>query len=286
METVTIDEIPFNVKVLAKQGAISAIYEILDGKYAGKILKIGDLHNEIRMLNLLEKSINCHQYILYGKEVNKYMNDDFEEMSGGSGDMAIIFDKYTMDLEDYIKRKTVSYEDVVKVYNSISNAIECLIKAGVRHCDIKPANILLKLKDDSIKECVLTDFGLGIIDSDYNKNYNEIESILQRRGTAIYFSPPVSEKCNNDRWALGCVLIQMITGYNLPLHQGNKHTALFNVKKQPNIPTFNQLKNIDAFFNYNETHTPRTSVIDDSRIESFYNNNIMPLFTQCLDNQT
>jgi len=299
METVTIDEITFKVEELTKQGTISSVYKILDGKYAGKILKVGNLENEIRILNLLEKSINCHQYILYGIEVDKYMNDEFEEeeysddfesytnstyKGGYKYQMAIIFDKYQMDLEDYIKTKTVSYEDLEKVYNSISNAIECLIKAGVRHCDIKPANILVKLNGNRIKECVLTDFGLGIIDSDYNNDYNEIETILQRRGTAIYFSPQVSAKCNNDRWALGCVLIQMITGYNLPLYQGNKHTALFNVKKQPTIPTFNQLTNIDTFFNFNETHTPRTSVIDDSRIESFYNDKIMPLFTQCLSN--
>lgn len=307
MNTITIDEITFNVKELSKQGAISSIYEILDGKYKGKILKVGKLQNEIRILDLLEKTINCHQYILYGKEVTNYMDDDFEEYNSKYGGtytdddnslgntytnddtMAIIFNKYDMDLEEYIKiKQRISNEDLNIVYNSILNAIECLINAGIRHCDIKPENILVNLdNNNNIKECVLTDFGLGIIDSDYNNDYKEIEKQLIKRGTSIYFSPSISENCNNDKWALGCVLVQMITKFNLPLYEGNIYTNIIIVKQYPTIPRFDYLSKIAKFFNYyiktNETILkPRVLRILIKDKELFYNQKIIPLFTQCL----
>ena len=130
-------------------------------------------------------------------------------------------------LADYIQTtskagKFPSAMDIVRLFASISKALDFAHQEGMIHRDIKPANILLDKRHaapNSIGEPVLTDFGIAKI---VGASSDTISGTVL--GTVHYISPeqaqgdPVTER--SDIYSLGVILYEICTGV-CPFQSGN-----------------------------------------------------------------
>ncbi|KAJ0036037.1 hypothetical protein Pint_25292 [Pistacia integerrima] len=133
-------------------------------------------------------------------ESEKIYNLFLEYCSGGS-------------LYDHIKKgyfKGLLEEEVRCFTRDIVRGLHYLHSNLIVHCDIKPDNILLAPGSDGRLIAKIADFGLA-----KNLDYEDWEEI-SHKGTYRYMSPEmVKDKtlaCPADIWALGCVLIEMLSG--------------------------------------------------------------------------
>ncbi len=104
--------------------------------------------------------------------------------------------------------------DIVRLFTSISKAIDYAHQEGMIHRDIKPANILLDKRNaapDSMGEPVLTDFGIAKI---VGASSDTISGMLL--GTPLYISPEQAQGYpgtkHSDIYALGVILYEICTG--------------------------------------------------------------------------
>ncbi|KAG9132796.1 hypothetical protein Leryth_026541 [Lithospermum erythrorhizon] len=86
--------------------------------------------------------------------------------------------------------------------------LEFIHKKGYVHCDIKTQNILLGQNG----EVLIADFGFA-----KRSGLKEMsESRCELRGTPMHMSPEMvtggEVECPADIWALGCVVVEMLTG--------------------------------------------------------------------------
>lgn len=101
--------------------------------------------------------------------------------------------------------------------NSILGAIHRVHQEGYVHCDVKLDNILLFERDDGLT-AKLADFGLARPACDFRPG--------MICGTELYWAPEVSISYGgiqgqpSDIWALGCVVLAMLTGA-LPCRGGH-----------------------------------------------------------------
>ncbi|KAK7405352.1 hypothetical protein VNO78_06600 [Psophocarpus tetragonolobus] len=114
-------------------------------------------------------------------------------------------------------------DDEVRMYtHMILKGLSCIHTKGVVHCDLKPENILLfpSCDDGGARfQLKIADFGLSREES--KGPYGEIKF----RGTPFYMSPEsiLGEIVTVlDVWSLGCIVIEMITGFH----------AWWNIKTQ------------------------------------------------------
>ncbi|KAL7716868.1 non-specific serine/threonine protein kinase [Entamoeba marina] len=102
---------------------------------------------------------------------------------------------------------------------------------GIVHRDIKAANILV-CKDGSVK---IADFGVSVQTSDVNKAEGAEDPI----GTPNWMAPEVIQMQGTtvkaDVWALGCTIIELITG-NPPYSDINPTAALYKIVNDDHPP--------------------------------------------------
>jgi serine/threonine protein kinase len=95
---------------------------------------------------------------------------------------------------------------VIQTYvQQLLAGLQYLHENGVLHRDIKGANVLM---DHGIVK--LSDFGLSkIIDSESKKSFST-------KGTPAWMAPEIITQqhysCASDIWALGCTILEMVTG--------------------------------------------------------------------------
>ncbi|KAJ6934349.1 hypothetical protein NC651_009401 [Populus alba x Populus x berolinensis] len=105
--------------------------------------------------------------------------------------------------------------DVKRYTRSILEGICYIHSRGYVHCDLKPENILLVSNRAKAGEFVakVGDFGLAKKSEKRNKKM-KIDPYL--RGTALYMAPETVanhvQESPCDIWALGCVVLEMLTG--------------------------------------------------------------------------
>lgn len=124
--------------------------------------------------------------------------------------------------------------DVRRYTKAIVGGLCAVHSKGFVHCDIKPQNILV-FEDGAAK---IADFGLA-------KEKGLVMKKTELRGTPLYMSPE-SVKANEyeapcDIWALGCVVVEMITGKPVWSHltELNLFTLLKKIargEETPRIP--------------------------------------------------
>lgn len=165
------------------------------------VFSSSSLKNEERVLDrlgLCPQIIRCfgHGYTFENGE--ELYNLFLEYAAGGS-------------LADYLKIRggRLPESDVRRYTRSILQGLRHVHSSGFVHCDIKLANILL-FDNGDIK---IADFGLAKKSGEKQSN-EETKCVL--RGTPMCMSP---ESVNDneyespaDIWALGCTVLEMVTG--------------------------------------------------------------------------
>lgn len=108
------------------------------------------------------------------------------------------------DLQQRIDQGSLSLEESLRIIQGIAEAIAHAHEAGVIHCDLKPANILL----GALGRVVVTDFGFAQFIADEGTR-----SAIG--GTLGYLAPEValhgeSPACSADIYSLGALLRKMV----------------------------------------------------------------------------
>ena len=137
------------------------------------------------------------------------------------------------DLQRILKKRggPLGIGEVTSILQGIQRALQYAHKLGICHCDIKPANILLKDADD---QPVLSDFGLAHVAHDKGAG-----------GTLAFMAPELFIKggeysVSSDIYALGVTLYQLLSGH-LPFHGDTKDRLIREHmgKTPPRIQSFN-----------------------------------------------
>lgn len=109
---------------------------------------------------------------------------------------------------DRIEKSGLTESEVKEFTESILKSLQFIHDKGYMHCDLKPHNILLVPDMTSNADFVakIADFGLT----------KRAQDMYSRQGTTIYW-PPETVLSNiqgkpSDIWALGCVVLEMLTG--------------------------------------------------------------------------
>ncbi|KAL2570484.1 hypothetical protein GLYMA_18G244200v4 [Glycine max] len=146
-------------------------------------------------------------------------------------------------LGDLIRKKPLS-ESQVRVYSRmLLKGLSLVHRFGVVHCDLKPDNILLfpsGEENDVDYQLKIADFGLSrtkdeVFDADFWK--------IKFRGSPFYMSPEsVMGRIETplDIWSLGCMVIEMMTGFPAWNHIPTTRDLMFKLaflKEAPPLPS-------------------------------------------------
>lgn len=171
-----------------------------------------EIINEDIILNYLKK-----------KDVHNYVNTIIATIYNKK-ETIFVLELMNMDLLKWIRRDYLYNHKLVKNYLfKILNAVQYIHKMGVIHCDLKPANILLK--ENNIKLC---DFGISLFNENQEKDANDVF-------TSNFRPPEIFMKfkhynTKSDIWSVGCIFYEMI-----------QRKALFH--------KYDTLMDIEHFFN-------------------------------------
>src|SRR5206468_11968689 len=102
-------------------------------------------------------------------------------------------------------------DQVGRIGLSVLSALETAHAAGIVHCDIKPANIMV-LPGDRVK---LTDFGIARLVREHGAS-SSVTTTGMTLGTPLYMAPEQVEgrqlDGRADIYAVGAVMYELITG--------------------------------------------------------------------------
>ncbi|HXY32754.1 MAG TPA: serine/threonine-protein kinase, partial [Planctomycetaceae bacterium] len=114
------------------------------------------------------------------------------------------------DLATKVKQSPLTYAAAAEIVATIADALHSAHVNGIVHRDVKPANILLDLRD----RAYLADFGIALKDEDFGKDRSTV-------GTLRYMSPEQLRgeghlvDGRSDIFSLGVVLYELLTGRRL-----------------------------------------------------------------------
>jgi serine/threonine-protein kinase len=127
--------------------------------------------------------------------------------------------------EVLVKHGAMDPSRVVELLDQFASALDAAHSRGLVHRDVKPANILITVKDGE-EHAYLTDFGLA-------KKYDTASGLTAKGavvGTVDYMSPEQITGSHTDArtdiYALGCVVYQMLSG-KVPYERDNSVATLF-----------------------------------------------------------
>ncbi|KAK9096957.1 hypothetical protein Sjap_022454 [Stephania japonica] len=180
------------------------------------------LENEKRILTDLKgcpEIIQCYGDDITASKGNTFYNVFLEFAPDG-------------DLLDLAVKKPIGETDVRRYTRSILRGLQYIHKKGYIHCDIKPQNILIFPTQDGKTDVKIADFGAA-------KRVGSGKSIKNFFGTIVYMSPESlvekEHKPSCDIWALGCVVVEMVTRRNA--WKLDTITKLASSEELPEIPS-------------------------------------------------
>jgi serine/threonine protein kinase len=133
-----------------------------------------------------------------------------------------------------LKHGAVEPTRAVDLLEQSASALDAAHGRGLVHRDVKPANILITVKDGE-EHAYLTDFGLA-------KKFDTATGLTAKGllvGTVDYMAPEqitgAHTDARTDVYALGCVFYQMLTG-KVPYERENSVATLFAHVHEPPPP--------------------------------------------------
>ncbi|TNV79553.1 hypothetical protein FGO68_gene9858 [Halteria grandinella] len=201
------------------EGGFGAIFLVtrakqLSEKYILKKLEMRDL-NELEKVQYEAKQLRMLQH----KSIVKY-EDEFLHMEHGplkANYVYIIIMEYCSsgDLTDYIREhgnNGLAQQKVMKYFLEVCDAVRYLHQRDIIHRDIKSPNIFITDSD----EAKLGDFGLCVHGKTIASKVRH--SSAGAIGTNCYMAPELhkgqlfQKGKSADMWAIGCILLEMLTG--------------------------------------------------------------------------
>jgi Protein kinase domain len=130
------------------------------------------------------------------------------------------------DLREVLRRSgAIEPNRAVDLLQQFASALDAAHSRGLVHRDVKPANIMITVRDGE-EHAYLTDFGLA-------KKYDTVSGLTVKGsvvGTVDYMAPEqitgAHTDARTDIYALGCVFFQMLTG-RVPYERENSVATLF-----------------------------------------------------------
>ena len=192
------------------EGVCSKVYHVTYQKndYAMKKVNLSGITNNQKKYILSElKIISEHSSNFIIKFYNAFVKDD---------SLCIIMEYCSKGtLENHIKKKKISNENIWKYFSQLCGSIMYLHNNNIIHRDLKTANILVD-SNDNIK---LIDFGVSKILNNYMKITKSFV------GTPYCMSPELLKNVfydhKTDIWALGIILYQMTHNGKIPFQCKN-----------------------------------------------------------------
>jgi len=111
-----------------------------------------------------------------------------------------------VDLGQLMRQRALSLDEVLRLGLQLSDALQAAHEAGIVHCDLKPANVIV----DEEGRARLVDFGIAAALS------RAAHDGVRPAGTVAYMAPEqlggqaLDGRC--DVWALGALLYEAVTG--------------------------------------------------------------------------
>ncbi len=136
--------------------------------------------------------------------------------------------------ERIVREGNYSLPAIRELIKALCEALSYVHKQGVLHRDIKPGNIFLQQTPDNIERVKLIDFGIAaFLDTD-EQSITRTGHFL---GTAAYSPPeqiytPKQADARSDLYALGVVLVQLLTG-RLPFVGDTPMATIFMHAQSP-----------------------------------------------------
>ena len=213
---------PYRIVSFVRSGGMGEIYRAVDERLGRQVaLKAlprrcsGDAHRRRCLLEegRLLSSVR-HPDVCTVHDVGRSRGIDFLVMEYVKG----------CTLEERLRERPVTMTEAIAIARQTASALEAVHRAGVVHCDVKPANIMLTSGvDDSEPRIKLLDFGLArAIGPVAEEPGSEVTEWVTQTdptrvtGTWPYMAPEQfgsgEVEPRTDLWALGVVLYEMVCG--------------------------------------------------------------------------
>ncbi|OMJ74478.1 hypothetical protein SteCoe_26579 [Stentor coeruleus] len=263
----------FGTVVKCKDHKTDEIFAIKIMRKTQRILKFG--RREVEVLNLFSKKINDANSCIVEKIDQFYFREH----------LCIVFELLTINLYDFIKRnhfQGISQNLARRITTQVLIALKTSHELGIIHCDVKPENIVFKQENKSgIK---LIDFGSTCTIRD--KCYGYIQSRFYRAPEVIL---EYDYNVTIDVWSLGCVVVEMVTGW--PLFAGDNEKdvlqQIVNIIGQPPKEVLLKAKRVDKLNNENMNSGDRNTSYNENAISldqllEGFDSNLIDFVKRCI----
>ncbi|XP_052743747.1 serine/threonine-protein kinase PRP4 homolog [Bicyclus anynana] len=240
----------YTIKSLLGQGVYANVVKAQDNSKANSEIAIKIIRNNELMYKTGLKEIKILKEINDADSENKYHCVRLLSQFMHKGHLCLVFEALHMDLRCVLKKYGKNHGINVKALTSYSRqlllALRLLKKIGIIHADIKPDNILVNEKKNTLKLC---DFGSAM-----KINDNEPTPYLVSR---FYRAPEIilgiPYKHSVDVWSTACTIYEMATGRILFTGSSNNRMLKSFMDLKGRIPSriLRKGKFKDQHFNYN-----------------------------------
>jgi len=215
-----------NSSIIGK-GAYGTVYKIND---TNKIIKIMDTYYYVNTTDY--KNLKLYQPFLITEmsnylHLNKINNiGKFTNIYKSNTHINLEMDDLGLSLDKFINNYNISLDYIKIIMFKLSNTLLDSYNKFIIHCDIKPPNILIKNKNNSV-DVNLIDFGLSrfVIDDDFNKVYDEIQTIWYRAPEQLLKSKDINSY-KIDIWSLGIIFLELLFNKYGILNSTNEFTII------------------------------------------------------------
>lgn len=228
-----VDEV-FRVERELGQGNFGAVYRVHDlvedRALALKVLKPGP-HDEGELRRRFEREARLIYSLQHPNVLRVYY---YGQTESGLPYMAMEFLEGT-DLKRLVRQEGALAESrVVRIAEEVLAGLDAAHRLGIVHRDLKPANIYL-VDDGGRGQVKVLDFGFAkALDDERDADLTAAKTLV---GTPAYMAPELVHKAEvgprADLYALGLIMVEMLTGEKLIQIESVYDTLMYQASKKP-----------------------------------------------------